>query len=126
MTMTSSSIQIKDQLELRIEKEVRQQMDNTLEGIKNLATEYKIADKDKKSLFRNVLAVAVEPSSSLEIITDYIHYQVGRGGNASPIWSLKKDNVLFARELVNAINGLDADVGQILARVETSLRKPLI
>jgi hypothetical protein len=120
MTTTSSSIQVEDQLELRIEKEVRQQMDSILERIQKIASEYKIADKDEKSPFRNVLAVAVEPSSSLEIIKNYIRYQVGRSGS-SRIWSLKKEKKLFAKELVEALDGLSKDVDEIFGRVKKSL-----
>lgn len=121
--MTSSSIQIADQLALRIETEVRFQMDNILENIHKLSTEYKIASKDKKSPFRNVLAVAVEPNTSLEIIKNYIRYQVGRGGNASPIWSLRggQEQRLFAQELVAALDNLAEDVDQIISRVKTAL-----
>lgn len=121
--MTSSSIQIADQLALRIETELRFQMDSILENIHKLATEYKIASKDKKSPFRNVLAVAVEPNASLEIIKNYIRYQVGRGGNASPIWLLRggQEQKLFAQELVAALDNLAEDVDQIISRVKTSL-----
>lgn len=120
MTATSS-IQLKDQLALRIENEVRQQMDSILEKIKSLASEFKIAQEDEKSPFRNVLAVAVEPSSSLEIIKNYIRYQVGRGGGASRIWSLKKGDSLFARQLVDELDNLSGDVDAVLTRVEDSL-----
>lgn len=121
--MTSSSIQIADQLALRIETEVRYQMDSILEKIHTLATEYKIASKDKKSPFRNVLSVAVEPGTSLEIIKNYIRYQVGRGGNASPIWSLRgsQEQKLFAQELVAALDNLAEDVDHIISRVKTAL-----
>lgn len=122
MTMTSSSIQIEDQLALRIEKEVRQQMDGILENIQKISTEYKIATKDEKSPFRNVLAVAVESSSSLEVIKNYIRYQVGRNGS-SRIWSLRggSEQKLFAQELVNALDNLSEDVDQIIGRVKTAL-----
>lgn len=119
--MTTSSIQLKDQLSLRIENEVRQQMDDILEKIKSLANEFEIAQKDEKSPFRNVLAVAVEPSSSLEIIKNYIRYQVGRGSGASRIWSLTIGNRLFARELVDELDNLSRDVDAVLTRVEESL-----
>jgi hypothetical protein len=123
MATTQPSIQLEDQLALRIEKEVRQQMDDILENIQTIATEYEIASKDKKSPFRNVLAVAVESSSSLEVIKNYIRYQVGRGGNSSPIWSLrrKQDQKLFAQELVDALSNLSQDVDQIIARTKASL-----
>lgn len=126
MSRRISTIRTADQLALRIEKEVQQQMDHMLESIKTIATEYNIADKDKKSPFRNVLAVAVEPSSSLEIIKNYIRYQVGRGSNASPIWSLRRqeNQKLFAQELVSELDNLSADVTQILDRVTKSLIKP--
>lgn len=125
MTMTSSSIQIEDQLALRVEREVRQQMDSILENIQEISTEYKIANKDKKSPFRNVLAVAVESSSSLEIIKNYIRYQVGRGSNSSPIWLLREgpDQKLFAQVLVESLDNLSGDVDQIIGRINTSLSK---
>ncbi len=126
ISMQFSNVRIADRLALRIEREVQQQMDGILESIKKISTEYKIADKDKKSPFRNVLAVAVGSGSSLEIIKNYIRYQVGRGGNASPIWSLRREENqrLFAQELVSELDNLSTDVIQILDRVRKSLIEP--
>ncbi|WAL59841.1 hypothetical protein [Thermocoleostomius sinensis] len=113
-----SSISIKEQLALRIASETQKQMDSILERIQQIAKEFKIAEKDKRSPFRNVLAVAVESTASLEIIKNYIRYQVGRGNNSSPIWILKQNKKLFAEALVEALDALRQDAEEILKRIE--------
>ncbi|NJN89601.1 MAG: hypothetical protein HC878_03975 [Leptolyngbyaceae cyanobacterium SL_5_14] len=119
----SSSISIKEQLALRIASETQRQMDSVLEDIQRIAKEFKIAEKDKRSPFRNVLAVAVESTSSLEIIKNYIRYQVGRGNNSSPIWSLKQNQKLFAEALVDSLDALKQNSEQILKCIEDSCQE---
>lgn len=113
-----STISIKDQLALRIASETQKQMDSVLGDIRRIAEEFQIAEKDKRSPFRNVLAVATESTASLEIIKNYIRYQVGRGSNSSPIWSIKQNQQLFAQALVKSLDALEKNVAQILKRIE--------
>lgn len=118
--VANNSIQLKDQLNIRNEREISKQMDSILLKMQSIAKEFKIADADKKSPFRNVLAVAVEPSSSLEVIKNYIRYQVGRK-ESSPIWKLKKGDKLFAEIVVFQIDSLLEDVQLIFQNIEKSL-----
>ena len=118
-----STISIKEQLALRIASETQKQMDSVLRDIRRIAEEFQIAEKDKRSPFRNVLAVATESTASLEIIKNYIRYQVGRGSNSSPIWSIKQNQRLFAQALVKSLDALEKNVAQILKRIEDDCKQ---
>lgn len=111
---------LQEQLALRIERQISYQMDEILYKIQNIAKKFAIASKDKKSPFRNVLAVATDSSSSLEVIKNYIRYQVGRSGS-SPIWKTSTDNKLFATAVVEDINSLSENAQKIL----TSIREEI-
>jgi hypothetical protein len=78
-------LSLQEQLELRIEREISNQMDAIIEKVNRIAKKFSIAKQDKKSPFKNVLAVATDSSSSLEVIKNYIRYQIGRK-DSSPIW----------------------------------------
>lgn len=111
---------LQEQLALRIERQISYQMDEILFKIQNIAKKFAIASKDKKSPFRNVVAVATDSSSSLEVIKNYIRYQVGRS-SSSPIWKTSTDNKLFATAVVEDINSLSENAQKIL----TSIRKEI-
>ncbi|PSF37383.1 hypothetical protein C7H19_10680 [Aphanothece hegewaldii CCALA 016] len=113
---------LQEQLTLIIEIEIGRKMDNIIPNIKALAKSFSIAEKDKKSPFRNVLAVANESGSSIEIIKNYIRYQVGRSGS-SPIWRISRDNKLFATALLEQINSLNQDAQSIVDRLRHSIRR---
>jgi len=104
---------LKEKLTLITELEIGKQMDNIIPRIKDIAISFSIAQKDKKSPFRNVLAVATESTSSVEIIKNYIRYQVGRSGS-SPIWKTSKDSKLFATAVVENIDNLCHDAQKIV------------
>ncbi|MBD2364638.1 hypothetical protein H6G36_26275 [Anabaena minutissima FACHB-250] len=108
-----SQTSLKEKLSLITELEIGKQMDNIIPRIKDIAIKFSIAQKDKKSPFRNVLAVATESSSSVEIIKNYIRYQVGRSGS-SPIWKTSKDSKLFATAVVEYIDNLYHDAQKIV------------
>ena len=118
--VVNHSIKIEDQINLRIEREISKQMDSIIKKMQTIAKDFNIANADKRSPFRNVLAVAVEPGSSLEVIKNYIRYQVGRK-ESSPIWKLKKGDNLFAELVVNQIDGLSNDTQETLKRVEENI-----
>ncbi|NEP77560.1 MAG: hypothetical protein F6K17_18230 [Okeania sp. SIO3C4] len=115
------------QLILRTELEISQKMDEVIKEIQKIAEEFSIAQKDKKSPFRNVLATATESGTSLEAIKNYIRYQVGRSGS-SPIWKEEKNQKLFASAVVEHINGLlNETTEDILRKIKknTSVKNPL-
>lgn len=114
---------LREQLVLRIEREISRQMDEIIGAkILPIAKKFSIATKDKKSPFRNVLAVATESSSSLEVIKNYIRYQVGRK-ESSPIWKNSKDNELFAKAVVDDLNNLSQDAHEIVQRLRRAIPK---
>jgi len=114
---------LREQLALRLEREISNQMDELIgKKVIPIAKKFSIATKDKKSPFRNVLAVATESSSSLEVIKNYIRYQVGRK-ESSAIWKTSTDNELFAKAVVNDLNNLSQDAHQIVERLRRVISK---
>lgn len=120
--MTISSIGVEEQLVLRLDQEISYQLDEIIQVMQSITKEFNIDEADKKSPFKNVLSVAVEPLSSLEVIKTFIRYQVGRK-DSSPIWKLKRDNQYFADVVVKQIDGLSKDADAILKRVEQTLKE---
>jgi hypothetical protein len=115
-------LSLQEQLELRIEREISNQMDAIIKKVNRIAKNFSIASKDKKSPFKNVLAVATDSSSSLEVIKNYIRYQIGRK-DSSPIWKTTKDQELFAMALVKELEKLNEDVTKILQRLRKAIPK---
>jgi len=115
-------LSLQEQLELRIEREISNQMDAIIEKVNRIAKKFSIANKDKKSPFKNVLAVATDSSSSLEVIKNYIRYQIGRK-DSSPIWKAANDQELFAMALVKELENLNEDVKKILQRLRKAIPK---
>lgn len=114
---------LEEQLEFRIQKVISEQMDDVLRKVKTIAKEFSIANKDKKSPFRNVLSVATEPGSSIEVIKNFIKYQVGRTGS-SPIWKTKKEEKLFATAVVSDIDSLlSDDTEKIIHNLRENIKK---
>ena len=114
---------LEEQLEFRIQKAISEQMDNVLEKIKKIAEEFSIANEDKKSPFRNVLSVATESGTSIEVIKNYIRYQVGRK-DSSPIWKAKEENKLFATAVVHHIDSLlNDDTEKIIRNLRKNIEK---
>jgi hypothetical protein len=115
-------LSLQEQLELRIEREISNQMDAIIEKVNRIAKKFSIAKEDKKSPFKNVLAVATDSSSSLEVIKNYIRYQIGRK-DSSPIWKIPKEQELFAMALVKELENLNEDVTKILQRLRKAIPK---
>ncbi|MEH2235824.1 hypothetical protein [Nostoc sp.] len=113
---------LKEKLALRLEKEISNQMDEVIRKVRQISKKFSIASKDKKSPFRNVLAVATDSTSSIEVIKNYIRYQVGRNGS-SPIWTTPKDKEVFAAALVEDLNNLIQDAQEILQRLRKDIYK---
>jgi hypothetical protein len=102
MSNQSSDFGLEEQVILKINREMRYQLDEIILRIRELAKKFNIASTGEKSPFRNVMTVAVDQSSSLEVIKTYIRYQVGRK-DASKIW--KKDPK-FSEAVVEQIDQL--------------------
>lgn len=115
-------LSLQEQLELRIERQISNQMDAIIEKVNRIAKKFSIANQDEKSPFKNVLAVATDSSSSLEVIKNYIRYQIGRK-DSSPIWKIRKDQELFAMALVKEVENLNEDVTKILQRLRKAIPK---
>lgn len=115
-TQQEKAKEIEAQLILRTEIEIAKKMDEIIQEIQKIAKEFSIAQKDKKSPFRNVLAAATESGTSLEAIKNYIRYQVGRSGS-SPIWKEKKNQKLFASAVVEHIDGLLEEKAEDIVKI---------
>ncbi|WP_293132569.1 hypothetical protein [Microcoleus sp. bin38.metabat.b11b12b14.051] len=113
---------LQEQLELRIEREISNQMDTILEKVNRIAKKFSIDNKDEKSPFKNVLAVATDSSSSLEVIKNYIRYQIGRK-DSSLIWKSLVEEDMFAIALVKELNKLNEDVTKILQKLRKNIPK---
>lgn len=111
-----------ERLTLKTDLEIAKQMDDIVRKIHILAKKFSIDQTDPKSPFRNVLGVATESSASIEVIKNYIRYQVGRSGS-SPIWQVSKENKLFATVIVENLDNLFHDAQEVLQRVRKSIPK---
>lgn len=113
---------LRQQLEFRIQKTMADQMDDIIDKINAVAERFSIGNEDKKSPFRNVLSVAISPKSSIGIVKLFIKCQIGKSG-ASPIWSKKIGNELFATALVHEIEQLIEDAKHIVKNIRKSIPK---
>ena len=71
------------QKNLRIDQKIGLRMEILIPRMQKLANSYNLAGE--KSPFRNVLNVAAESGSSIEVTKNYIRYQLGRRG-ANRMW----------------------------------------
>ena len=65
---------------LKIEKEIRSRMEILIPKMQEVAKEYNIAGD--RSPYRNVLNVAVDSGSDVEVTKNFILYQLGRDRNS--------------------------------------------
>jgi hypothetical protein len=113
---------LQQQLEFRLQKAIADKMDEVIEKINNLSDKFSIGSEDKKSPFRNVLSTAVSADTSIATITLFIQCQIGKSG-ASPIWSKKIGNDIFAIELVEELDILLECAEKIVESVRKSIPK---
>jgi hypothetical protein len=112
----------RQQLEFRIQKAMGEQIDDIIDRINTIAEKFSIGNEDKKSPFRSVLSNAVSPSASIASIKLFIQCQIGKSG-ASPIWSKRIGNELFATALVLQIEQLIEDANTIVKYIRKSIPK---
>jgi len=113
---------LQQQLEFRLQKAIAAKMDDVIGKINTIADRFSIGAEDKKSPFRNVLANAVSPSASIEVIKNFIKCYIGKSG-ASPIWSKKIGNDIFAIELVKELDQLIEYANDVVSCVRKSIPK---
>lgn len=95
------------QKNLRMEREISLQMEKLIPKMQALAKSYNL--RNERSPFRNVLNVATDPGSGIEVTKNYIRYQLGRSG-ANRMWSdTAGGDVSFAVALVTEIEKLGRD-----------------
>ena len=90
-----STISLEEQLTLRIDRGLKEQLDNIITTMQKIANKFNIKQVKERSPFKNLLSVATEPTSSLEVIKNYIRYQAGRK-ESSKVWKIEV--VAFATE----------------------------
>lgn len=94
------------QTNLKLEQEISKQMENIIPKMQKLSKSYNLESVKEKSPFRNVLNVATDPGSGIEVTKNYIRYQLGRSG-ANRMWSDKGNGkTTFAVALVEEIESL--------------------
>ncbi|MHC0066207.1 hypothetical protein ACWATR_25405 [Nostoc sp. UIC 10890] len=123
-----SVIDLEEQLALRINQELSKQLDDVIIKMQQIAQEFAIKQVKERSPLKNVLTTATDPMSSIEVIKNYIRYQVGRK-DASKIWKLEKiengKKEIFANAVITQINDLTANIESIFNAINISLDKEL-
>ena len=116
--------QVPDQQKiLLMEQEIGLQMEKLIPDMQKMAAGYNLRN-EKKSPFRNVLNVATEPGSGIEVTKNFIRYQLGRSG-ANRIWSDTSGGEKFAVALVDKIDGLGKDAKVIVEKMNKCLSTEL-
>ena len=111
--------QVQDQQTiLEIEKKIRLRMETLIPDMRKLADNYNIAGD--KSPYRNVLNVAVDPASDVEVTKNFIRYQLGRD-QKSPWRKTTKGGKKFGLALVDVISELGNDAKEIVKGIGENL-----
>ena len=107
---------------LLMEQKIGQHMEKLIPEMQKMARNYDL--RNERSPFRNVLDVATDPGSGVEVTKNFIRYQLGRSG-ANRIWSNTFDGKNFAVALVDKIDTLreisKTVVEKMNERLETEL-----
>ena len=104
------------QTNLKIERAISLQMEEIIPKMQELADSYNLSNE--RSPFRNVLNVATDPGSGIEVTKNYIRYQLGRRG-ANRMWQDTADgDTTFATALVEKIDGLSTDAENIVKSID--------
>lgn len=120
----ATSIELEQQLALRLDREAKKHWDEIIEKMQEMAKNFEIKEIEEKSPFRNVLNVAIEANSSLEVIKNFIRYQVGRQGS-NKIWKTTRDKQLFADAVVGQIDDLLKPSQEMVAAIAKDINKKM-
>lgn len=106
------------QKSLKIDQKIGLQMETLIPKMQEFADSYDLDDVREKSPFRNVLNVATESGSGVEVTKNYIRYQLGRSG-ANRMWSnTARRDESFAVALVKEIDALGKDAEDIVKKID--------
>jgi hypothetical protein len=123
-----SVIDLEEQLTLRINQELSKQLDDIISKMQEITDKFQIKQVKERSPLKNVLNTATDTTSSIEVIKNYIRYQVGRK-DASKIWKLQKidngEKQIFANAVIEQINDLNENIEKIVNAINISLDKEL-
>ena len=104
----------KQQKILKMEEAIRSRMEMLIPKMQKIADEYNIAGD--KSPYRNVLNVAVDSGSDVEVTKNFILYQLGRDRN-SPWRKTGSGDKKFGLVLVEIIGRLSNDAKEIVEAI---------
>ena len=111
------------QKNLKIDQKIGLQMETLIPKMQEFADNYELAGVREKSPFRNVLNVATESGSGVEVTKNYIRYQLGRSG-ANRMWSnTAGGDESFAVALVQEIDALGKDAEDIVKKTDEDPNK---
>ena len=117
----SQTGQVLDQQKILVmEQEIGIELETLIPNMQKMADNYNLGNVKERSPFRNVLNVAVDPTSGIEVTKNFIRYQLGRKG-ANPMWSNVFKNKNFAVALVDNIEELGKDSKKIVERMNKRL-----
>lgn len=112
--MSQTEKDIDQQTNLKMEKAIRSQMETLIPEMQKMADNYNIAGD--KSPYRNVLNVAVDPASDVEVTKNFILYQLGRD-QRSPWRKTDNEGEKLGLTLVDAIKKLDNNAKLVVKNI---------
>ncbi len=112
--MSQTEKNIDQQTNLKMGKAIRTQMETLIPEMQEMADNYNIAGD--KSPYRNVLNVAVDPASDVEVTKNFILYQLGRD-QRSPWRKTDNEGEKLGLALVDAIKKLDNNAKLVVKNI---------
>ena len=107
---------------LLMDQEIGQHMEKLIPEMQKMAKNYDL--RNERSPFRNVLDVATDPGSGIEVTKNFIRYQLGRSG-ANRIWSNTFNGKNFAVALVDKIDALREVSKTVVEKMNERLKTEL-
>lgn len=102
----SQTRSVSDQQKILVmEQEISLQMEKLIPDMLKMAKNYELGKVSERSPLRNVLNVATDTASGIEVTKNFIRYQLGRSG-ASTMWKETSGGEKFAVALVSEIDKL--------------------
>lgn len=109
---------------LLMEQQIGLEMETCIPDMQEMADNYKLGNVKERSPFRNVLDVATDPGSGIEVTKNFIRYQLGRRG-ANRMWSHTFEGENFAVALVREIDALRTISKTIVKKMNEGLKTQL-